>query len=289
MMKTPFQLAVAAALLSPFGVSAWGELGHETIGYVIMPALPFISATTLSSVQSSLGSTYNFSLGPAAPWADTVRAEAAYAFTAPYHFVDAEDSPPSSCSVSISRDCGASGCIISAIQNYTKRVQETSLSKTQRQEALKFITHFIGDIGQPLHVEAYEVGGNDIKATCSGKSTNLHATWDTGMITKNLDANYNSDPQVWAAAIAKEIKSGTYASVAASWVSCISASELSSTSCPLVWAEEANSFDCTDVFNFTTGQDLCDSDYYDAAIPIIDEQVAKQGYRLAKWLDAIYD
>ena len=34
---------------------------------------------------------------------------------------------------------------------------------------------FLGDIGQPLHVEAYEVGGNDIDAKCSGKSTNLHA------------------------------------------------------------------------------------------------------------------
>ena len=33
-------------------------------------------------------------------------------------FVDAEDSPPSSCSVSLSRDCGTGGCVVSAITNY---------------------------------------------------------------------------------------------------------------------------------------------------------------------------
>lgn len=38
-----------------------------------------------------------------------------------------------------------------------------------------FIDHFLGDIGQPLHVEAFEVGGNDIDAICGGKKTNLHA------------------------------------------------------------------------------------------------------------------
>ena len=36
---------------------------------------------------------------------------------------------------------------------------------------------FIGDIGQPLHDENYEVGGNDISAICNGKTTNLHAAW----------------------------------------------------------------------------------------------------------------
>ena len=34
---------------------------------------------------------------------------------------------------------------------------------------------FIGDLGQPLHVEATKVGGNEIKVKCNGKSTNLHS------------------------------------------------------------------------------------------------------------------
>ncbi|TFY75401.1 hypothetical protein EWM64_g8611 [Hericium alpestre] len=340
-MRYAPQLVCALVLALP-KVAAWGNLGHETVGYV---AMQFIGSKTLSFVQTSLGSQYNLSLGPAATWADSVRSETAFKFSAPFHFIDAEDNPPDSCSVNQARDCGDTGCIFTAIQNYTARVQKTSLGDEQVQEALKFITHFVGDIGQPLHVEALEVGGNDIDAICDGKKTNLHAAWDTGMLQKNLDASFNSDPQVWAAALTKEIKvlpsnptmphpltkvqSGSFESDAADWASCISPSALSSTACPLVWAKEANSFDCvraplclqvfqqltictpavlqSDVFSFTTGEDLCDSAYYTAAIPIvrtvrllgdafadvlrpqITEQIAKQGFRLAKWLDAIFE
>lgn len=67
------------------------------------------------------------------------------------------DNPPTSCSVEETRDCGNGQCIcmfrcfqlnsaitniyilVTAIANYTIRVAETSLSSTQRQEALKFL------------------------------------------------------------------------------------------------------------------------------------------------------
>ncbi|KAI0259205.1 nuclease Le1 [Gloeopeniophorella convolvens] len=284
-MKTAFLSALAAALAAPNGVVAWGNLGHETTGFL---AMQFLDSTTLSAVQSSLGSTFNFSLGPAATWADEVRSEAAFKFSAPFHFIDAEDDPPTSCSVNVQRDCGSAGCVISAIQNYTERIQEPSLDATQHQQALLFITHFIGDIGQPLHDEALEVGGNDISAICSGSKTNLHAAWDTGMLTKNLDALYGGSPQTYASALAERITSGEYKSLSAGWISGITKSALNSTAEPLVWAQEANAFDCTVVFNFTTGQDLCDSDYFDAAIPVVDLQLAKQGFRIAKWLNTIF-
>lgn len=87
----------------------------------------------------------------------------------------ADDPLNGSCSVSYSRDCGASGCILSALSNYTHRLSLKSLPATESTQALYFVTHFLGDIGQPLHVENYEVGGNSIAATCGGNSTNLHS------------------------------------------------------------------------------------------------------------------
>ena len=67
----------------------------------------------------------------------------------------ATDNPPTSCSVSLSRDCGSSGCVVTAIQNYTQRLLDTyvrfdarlafsdyrisDLSAAQRQEALLFV------------------------------------------------------------------------------------------------------------------------------------------------------
>ncbi|EIM82613.1 nuclease Le1 [Stereum hirsutum FP-91666 SS1] len=288
MKFTSIQAVAAIAVgVGPNAVAAWGNVGHETIGYI---AMSFIGPDTLSFVKSSLGSQYNFSLGPAAPWADEVRSEKEFAFSAPFHFIDAEDSPlQDMCSVVQSRDCGSEGCILSAIQNYTTRLIDTKLDAEQRQEALKFVTHFVGDIGQPLHVEALELGGNDISAVCDGAKTNLHAAWDTGMLVKNVDAIHGGDPQVYAADLVSRINTGDFKSLSASWVSCITSSALSSTACPLVWAKEANSFDCSEVFTFTTGEDLCNSAYFTSAIPVIDLQLAKQGFRLAKWLDAIFE
>jgi len=133
------------------------------------------------------------------------------------------------------------------------------------------------------------------------------------MVEKNIDDNHGGTSQSYAADLIAEIKTGSFEADAASWISCSSITEpvsdtkttlerdirqLMSSSkratitpleCPLVWATEANAFDCTDVFDFTTGQDLCTSDYYTNAVPIIDLQLAKQGYRLAAWLNVILD
>lgn len=241
----------------------------------------------MSKVQSILGSTFDFSLGNASTWADTVRSQTAFKFTAPFHFIDANDSPPTSCSVDFTRDCGSTGCVVSAIQNYTIRVQ-TQTSATQIQQALLFITHFLGDIGQPLHDEALDVGGNTISAICNGASTNLHAAWDTGIPTTNVNALYGGSAQTWANNLAARITSGQYASLAPGWVSSINTAALSGTTVPLSWAQEANSNDCTVVFGFTSGQDLCKGTYFTNAIPVIDLQIAKQGYRLAIWLNTIF-
>jgi hypothetical protein len=182
------------------------------------------------------------------------------------------------------RDCADGNCILTAISNYTERVVDTSLSASQRQEALKFLTHFIGDIGQPLHVEAEALGGNEIDVTCSGHSSNLHSVWDTKLVEKLISSNYNSKVTIWASALVEKIKSGEYADSAEAWGSCTSNN---GTDCQLQWAEDSNKFDCSYVFNYADFDDLCDSDYYTGAVPIIEEQVAKQGYRLAAWLNSL--
>ncbi|CDO70046.1 hypothetical protein BN946_scf184650.g4 [Trametes cinnabarina] len=315
---------------------AWGTLGHQTVGYV---AQEFLAPNALAFVQSSLGSTYSGSLGPAAPWADTVRDESGYTWSAPLHYVDAEDSPLSdSCSVQEQRDCGSGRCILTAIANYTTRVATTSLSATQRQEALKFLgkQHSIPN-GKWLTGFAYEVGGNDISAKCSGKSTNLHAVSDsryapfTGVndalnqawgttLGLNIDDNHGGAVKTYAADLIARIKNGSYKSLTGDWLSCTSTTEpvskrtdgtahgveedvkrllartedaaeatITPLECPLVWAREANAYCCSVVFTYTTGEDLCTSDYYTNAVPVIDLQLATQGYRLAAWLNVIFD
>lgn len=301
-------IVVSALLLGTKSALAWGELCHQTIGFI---AMEFLAPKALTFVQTTLGSEFSESLGPAATWADDVRSEKAFAWSAPLHFVDAEDNPPTSCSVSQTRDCGSNDCILAAIANYTTRINTKSLAADQIQQALLFLDHFLGDIGQPLHVEAIETGGNDIDAICNGDKTNLHASWDTGIPTTNVNAKHGGTAQQYATDLIAEIKTGSFKSLTSSWLSCTSTTETVSSKrsltedlteflapraseatikpleCPLVWAQEANAFDCSTVFNFKTGQDLCTGTYFTAAVPVIDLQIAKQGYRLAAWLNIL--
>ncbi|KAF8267942.1 S1/P1 nuclease [Lactarius quietus] len=254
-MKFALPCAFAAALVAPCGVAAWGNLGHQTTG---------------------------FSLGPAATWADTVRSETAFKFSAPsISSTRWVNSPPTSCSVNYARDCGASGCVVSAIQNCTNRVQ-TQTDPTQVQQALLFITHFIGDIGQPLHTR---IRSRRKRHFCNlqWRSTNLHAAWDTGMLTTNVNALYSGSAQTWANNLATRITSGEYESLAAG----------GGTMVPLGWAQEANAYDCVSRdfypwFSICDRTDLCTGTYFNNTIPVIDLQIAKQGYRMAIWLNTIF-
>lgn len=121
-----------------------------------------------------------------------------------HSFIDAEDTPPTSCSVDFNRDCTTKGCSISAIQNYTSRVQDSTLSAADQTDALKFLIHFLGDITQPLHDEAEKVGGNGIKVTWNGKATNLHHTWYVSFWSFVLSLG----TILWVARHVSEVQSG---------------------------------------------------------------------------------
>ncbi|WPH00807.1 Hypothetical protein R9X50_00363700 [Acrodontium crateriforme] len=276
---------VLFGLAAVHGANAWGTLGHETVAYI---AQNFVASSTASWAQNILGDTSDSYLANVATWADTFRYTTAGKWSAPFHFIDAEDNPPSSCSIDYDRDCGAGGCVVSAITNYTARVQSTKISSSEVATALKFIVHFVGDITQPLHDEAYEVGGNDVDVTFDGTSTNLHHIWDTNM-PEELRGGYQlSDAKSWAADLTTMINTGSYKSQKAAWISGLDISNAKKTS--LAWAADANAYVCSVVMpNGATTLESGDlyPTYYNNAIPTVELQIAKAGYRLAKWLDAI--
>jgi hypothetical protein len=197
-------------------------------------------------------------------------------FSAPFHYIDAEDSPPSSCNVDYQRDCGDGGCVISAIQNYTTRVQDKSLSDEERNKALKFIVHFLGDIHQPLHDEALDVGGNTINVTFDGDNTNLHSVWDTSIPEKLVGGSKESDALLWSKNLTKAIDSGEYKGEKASWLSGMTLDD--SVSSSLIWARDTNAFVCSKVLvggvEAVEKGDLADA-YYDSVVDTVELQIAK--------------
>jgi hypothetical protein len=110
------RLAILATLAAQLPSSyAWGNVGHETIAYI---AQSFVASSTKSFCQGILGDTSTSYLANVATWADSYRYTSAGRWSEPLHFIDANDNPPSSCSVEYKRDCGDTGCVVSAIRNY---------------------------------------------------------------------------------------------------------------------------------------------------------------------------
>ena len=109
-------------------VSAWGTLGHTTVGFI---AQNFLEDQTVTWAQDILDIRNDSYLASVATWADSYRYTAAGSFSAPYHFIDAEDKPPSSCSVDFDRDCSAEGCVVSAIANYVRPTYKSPLHPFQ--------------------------------------------------------------------------------------------------------------------------------------------------------------
>lgn len=146
---------------------------------------------------------------------------------------------------------------------------------------MRFLLHFIGDIHQPLHTEDELRGGNGIPVLFRKKHTTLHGVWDTDIPDKIRGGNLK-DEYAQASAWADDL----FANGVQGSCTDISTPE----DCALVWAGEANKEVCAyvlkDDVEGVENQDLS-GEYYDGAVPIVEELIAKAGYRLGAWLNAL--
>ncbi|PVI04011.1 hypothetical protein DM02DRAFT_611806 [Periconia macrospinosa] len=277
---------ILSCLLFTSPTAAWGSLGHNTVALI---AQSFLSPQTVNFTQSLLNDTSSTFLANVATWADSYRSTAEGRFSGVFHYIDALDTPPESCDVDFDRDCPEEGCIVSAIANYTTRVQSSNLSFVERQKALKWVIHFVGDIHQPLHVENLAVGGNQINVTFEGESANLHRIWDSDMPEKLIGGYAMADAQDWSTSLLADIKpGGKYANQSATWLTGLNLEDPIASS--MHWAQDSNAYVCSTVVpegqEGVEGKEL-EGEYYDSAIPVIQQQIAKAGVRLAAWLNLI--
>jgi len=171
--RTLILTLLAAAAPAPSW--AWGDRGHQAVGIIAQARL---TPAALAGCAGLLGE--GFSLATVSTWADEVRPERPE--TAPWHYVNI---PITADGYDAARDCPAAGCIVEAIPRLIVEVGNEQLPLERRQEALKFLVHFVGDLGQPLHCgDRRDRGGNDvaIHEPLPADATNLHRLWDFGII-----------------------------------------------------------------------------------------------------------
>lgn len=194
-------LTIVATLTMGFASSSvnsakWSATGHRVTGAI---AERHLSGKARAAVKEILG---NETLAEATTWADEMRSSPVkyWGTTAyPYHYVTV---PKGKTYEAVGAP--EEGDAVFAIEMFTAQLLDPESSLQQKQEALRFIVHAIGDLHQPLHSgNGTDRGGNDIKVKYFGKDTNLHSVWDRQMIA-SLELSYSEFTEFLDAKITPE-------------------------------------------------------------------------------------
>lgn len=199
----------AAAALSPAPALAWGKTGHRVVAAI---AQEHLSWRARAGVRRVLGVE---TLAEAANWPDTMKSDPSPFWqktSGPWHYVTVPEGRTYA-------EAGAppEGDAATALVRYAAVIRDAKAPCADRQTALRFIVHLVGDLHQPLHAgNATDRGGNDVKVTWFGRATNLHSVWDSALVddqqlsfsemAASLDAHVTKaqrrdwrqvDPAVW--------------------------------------------------------------------------------------------
>ncbi len=239
------------------GLFALGQTGHRITGEI---AERHLSPHTKIVIASIIGNT---SLAEAANYADEMRSNPNdfWKNSSPMHYVTVPKGKTY-------QEIGApkKGDAVLALRKFSGTLQNQNATRSDKQLALKFIIHIIGDLHQPLHAgNGKDRGGNDLKLRFFGKETNLHRVWDTDLIARR-----NLSFTEWSNWLDKDISSDDIKT----WQS----------NDPLVWIKE--SIEIRDTIYPTKNSIGYDYLYYN--LPIIKTRVKQAGIRIAYYLDELF-
>lgn len=290
-----FIALLCAVAFSPFHAFAWSVEAHQAIAIIATNRLQ--GTPTAQRISAIVG---DLTLEDIAVCPDQVRELEAHEIkalsvpcakifpnptkgTEPWHFVNTpiKGDGFTATAADVNAVCKNS-CAVMQIQHFlavlaASKATDTGAEKIADQQALSFVVHFIGDIHQPLHSADRngDAGGNaEHVKFFNDSNVVLHAIWDNQIVAK-----IDNTPDALAADLSKEIADA--------------AAEPQGT--PMDWTLEAY-LPARDVaykgileeptsdgqkneqppIVATLGQD-----YQDKAAPIVRQQVARAGVRLA--------
>jgi len=273
-----------ALTLAPTAAYAWSEEGHRFIAELAYSQLtPHARAEVERLIATDAadpveGCAIN-SIGDASVWSDCVRRIPSFRNQSSWHYDNIMV-----CGAVPPREswCANGNCATVAIERAIRRLQDRRASDRDRLRALARLVHMIGDIHQPLHAaDNADRGGNDVRVrfTASGadRSLNLHAAWDDALFA------YARAAPAWRTQIGELMRANRQR-----W----------SEGDPLAWALQSNAIARDFIYArwpepLVCGQApqasvLIDRAYADAAIPVVQSQVAKASLRLSSTLNRIW-
>ncbi len=262
-------LIACVILLTPSFAFAWGGDGHQITCLIAEDRL---TPAATKGIHDLLGPDVNISDAEVASWADTIKR--AHPKQGPWHYVDI---PVDAKTYDANRDGRKGDNVIDKINEYEKVLADTSKPKQDREVALRFLVHLVGDIHQPLHCAERDndAGGNKVPVLYLNRTspTNLHTCWDSTILISHKGKTRN-------ASYADELNAKITAPEAAVW----------SKGTPEDWANESHELAVNVVYH----------DFPESKQPqhmtqaevnqygrIIDEQLQRGGVRLADILNRV--
>jgi hypothetical protein len=275
---------ILAVLISPTVLPAWawGPQGHRTVGAIadrlLTPAAHAAVAQLLAQDLDKFGNLSGRStLESVSVWADEIRGSPA---SHPrWHY----DDLPVCGAVAEPLHCRDEQCNTAQLHRLTGVLADARAPLRERNEALKWVVHLLGDIHQPLHAaDNSDHGGNDVQVALSGVRTrgrvSLHGAWDGELVQLALHTRSRQRPPAEIATLAAEARGLT--------------GRLGQGS-PESWALESNrlarrvsyaypGFACNHV---PAGIVILDGTYQAHAAPVVRERLLLAGARLAALLN----
>jgi hypothetical protein len=257
-----FAIAAAAALI-PSPALAWGKTGHRVVAAIADTQL---SGLARAHMRDILGAAE--SLDEAATWPDEMRSAPGVFWqktATPWHYVTLDGitydhAPPE-------------GDALKALVHFRAVLQDPNASLADKQLALRFVVHLVGDLHQPMHVgKCCDRGGNDVKVAWFGKPTNLHAVWDSALV---------DEEQLSFTELAAKLERHTSAADVIAWWDIN----------PRDWISESAQYRDTLYPPPSSEKDKLPSlsyDYVYRFTPLMERRLQQAGVRLAAYLNDIF-
>ncbi|SFS06115.1 S1/P1 nuclease [Sphingomonas jatrophae] len=274
-------LACLLALLPASPALAWWEYGHATVAEIAYAAAKPETRRQIDALlrQSALLDTPTCparTVAQASYWPDCVKElKDRFSYAYSWHYQNADICKPFDLAV----PCKDGNCVSKQIERNARLLADQAVPVRERIMALNFLLHFVGDLHQPLHAGDHaDLGGNQVKAAygrIEGKRVNLHAVWDGYLADRAL-----STPPADAPGILSQVTPAERAAWAQGSVE--------------DWSREEWQV-ARDAAYASAVADPCgpksdrvarlDEATIAKLVPVLREQVAKGGIRLARLLD----
>ena len=163
------KILIVYTLLFSF-VLGWGKTGHRITGQI---AETYLTKNAKTQIKKLMG---HHDLSRMSNWADEIKSDPDWEIANDWHWCTIPDGESY-------KEDKYSGKAVKKVNEFINVLKNKRSKKEDKQIALKFLVHLIGDLHQPMHVgNGKDRGGNDIKLKWFNAPTNLHRIWDSDLI-----------------------------------------------------------------------------------------------------------